>query len=57
MCSKGDAKMDYTDKEVTLVLRGDEVDQLEKLIEETGFDNESRLSLLCYLRNQIVEKL
>lgn len=49
--------MDYTDKEVTLVLRGDEVDQLEELIEETGFDNESRLSLLCYLRNQIVEKL
>jgi hypothetical protein len=49
--------VDYTDKEVTLVLRGDELERLNDLIEETGFDNEARLSLLCYLRNQIAEQI
>lgn len=49
--------MNYKDKEVTLVLRGDEIERLNQLIEETEPHNEAQLSLLCYVKNQIVEQL
>jgi len=49
--------MNYADKTITLVLRGDELEQLRALINETGFDNEARLSLLYYIQSQINEQL